>query len=63
MAELQEHMCEVIAMLLEDGEPVLESEFVGTLIVSPVLKPYRVVRASETSHNPTQLNFRFRGQP
>lgn len=50
-------------MLLEDGEPVLESEFVGTLIVSPVLKPYRVVRASETSHNPTQLNFRFRGQP
>ena len=28
--ELRENMAEVIAMLLEDGEPVLESEFVGT---------------------------------
>ncbi len=27
--ELQENMREVIAMLLEDGEPTLESEFVG----------------------------------
>ena len=34
IAELQEHMSEVIAMLLEDGEPVLESEFVVTLSVS-----------------------------
>src|SRR5207253_10744230 len=28
--ELHENMREVIAMLLEDGEPVLEAEFVGT---------------------------------
>ena len=27
--ELRENMREVIAMLLEDGEPVLEAEFVG----------------------------------
>lgn len=27
--ELQQDLREVIAMLLEDGEPVLESEFVG----------------------------------
>jgi predicted RNase H-like HicB family nuclease len=28
--ELKENLAEVIAMLLEDGEPELESEFVGT---------------------------------
>ena len=28
--ELQQNLAEVIGMLLEDGEPVLESEFVGT---------------------------------
>ena len=28
--ELRENLREVIAMLLEDGEPKLESEFVGT---------------------------------
>lgn len=28
--ELRENLAEVIAMLLEDGEPQLESEFVGT---------------------------------
>jgi len=28
--ELQQNLQEVIAMLLEDGEPNLESEFVGT---------------------------------
>ena len=28
--ELRENLQEVIAMLLEDGEPKLESEFVGT---------------------------------
>ena len=28
--ELQENLREVIEMLLEDGEPALESEFVGT---------------------------------
>jgi predicted RNase H-like HicB family nuclease len=28
--ELKQNMTEVLAMLLEDGEPVLESEFVGT---------------------------------
>ena len=27
--ELRENIREVIAMILEDGEPVLESEFVG----------------------------------
>ena len=30
MEELRENMTEVIAMLLEDGEPALESEFTGT---------------------------------
>ena len=28
--ELHQNLQEVIAMLLEDGDPVLESEFVGT---------------------------------
>lgn len=28
--ELRENMCEVITMLLEDGKPAHESEFVGT---------------------------------
>ena len=28
--ELRENLVEVIGMLLEDGEPLLESEFVGT---------------------------------
>ena len=28
--ELKENLREVIAMLLEDGEPELESEFIGT---------------------------------
>lgn len=28
--ELQHNMQEVVAMLLEDGEPELEAEFVGT---------------------------------
>jgi hypothetical protein len=28
--ELRENLEEVIGMLLEDGEPTLESEFVGT---------------------------------
>ena len=31
--ELRENMAEVIAMLLEDGVPTLESEFVGTQLV------------------------------
>jgi predicted RNase H-like HicB family nuclease len=30
MEELQANLQEVIAMLLEDGEPKLEAEFVGT---------------------------------
>ena len=29
LEELRENMREVIAMLLEDGEPTLDSEFVG----------------------------------
>ncbi|WP_269540109.1 type II toxin-antitoxin system HicB family antitoxin [Cerasicoccus fimbriatus] len=28
--ELRENMQEVIAMLLEDGEPILEGQFIGT---------------------------------
>ena len=31
--ELKTNMQEVVEMLLEDGEPVLEAEFVGTEIV------------------------------
>jgi predicted RNase H-like HicB family nuclease len=31
--ELKENLREVIAMLLEDGEPKLETEFVGTQTV------------------------------
>ena len=31
--ELRQNLQEVIAMLLEDGEPSLESEFVGTQTV------------------------------
>ena len=31
--ELHENLEEVIAMLLEDGEPKLESEFIGTQTV------------------------------
>ncbi|MBN1546420.1 MAG: type II toxin-antitoxin system HicB family antitoxin [Syntrophaceae bacterium] len=31
--ELQENLLEVIEMLLEDGEPELETEFVGTQTV------------------------------
>ena len=30
MDELRDNLAEVISMLLEDGEPRLESEFVGT---------------------------------
>ena len=33
MDELNENLKEVIDMLLEDGEPVLETEFVGTQTV------------------------------
>ena len=33
MEELQTNLAEVIAMLLEDGEPQLEAEFVGTQTV------------------------------
>lgn len=32
--ELHANMREVIEMLLEDGEPVLEGEFVGTQLIS-----------------------------
>ncbi len=32
--ELQANMREVIEMLLEDGEPIFEAEFVGTQLVS-----------------------------
>lgn len=32
--ELQRNLSEVIAMLLEDGEPTLEAEFVGTQLVT-----------------------------
>ena len=32
--ELKQNMQEVIEMLLDDGEPVLEGEFVGTQLIS-----------------------------
>ena len=32
--ELQENLREVIEMLLEDGEPALDGEFVGTQLVA-----------------------------
>jgi predicted RNase H-like HicB family nuclease len=32
--ELQGNLREVIAMLLEDGEPAMEGEFVGTQVVT-----------------------------
>jgi predicted RNase H-like HicB family nuclease len=32
--ELEENLREVIAMLLEDGEPQMEGEFVGTHLVT-----------------------------
>jgi predicted RNase H-like HicB family nuclease len=32
--ELQRNLQEVIAMLLEDGEPQLEADFVGTQLVA-----------------------------
>ncbi len=32
--ELQENLREVVSMLLEDGEPRLEAEFVGTQMVA-----------------------------
>lgn len=34
--ELNANLCEVVAMLLEDGEPPLEGEFIGTQRVSVV---------------------------
>lgn len=33
LEELQANLAEVVAMLLEDGEPQLEAEFVGTQMV------------------------------
>jgi predicted RNase H-like HicB family nuclease len=33
VAELRANLSEVIGMLLEDGEPTLEAEFVGTELV------------------------------
>ena len=32
--ELNENLREVVEMLLEDGEPVLEAEFVGTQLIT-----------------------------
>jgi len=32
--ELRENLREVVAMLLEDGEPVMEAEFVGTQAIA-----------------------------
>jgi len=34
LEELHTNLREVLGMLLEDGEPVWESEFVGTQIIS-----------------------------
>jgi predicted RNase H-like HicB family nuclease len=32
--ELNHNLCEVISMLLEDGEPQLEAEYVGTQVLA-----------------------------
>ena len=32
--ELQQNLREVVSMLMEDGEPILEAEFVGTQAIS-----------------------------
>ena len=32
--ELQENLREVVSMLMEDGEPKLEAEFIGTQAIS-----------------------------
>jgi predicted RNase H-like HicB family nuclease len=37
MEELGANLREVIAMLLEDGEPILEAEFVGTQQIAIVI--------------------------
>ncbi|MCE9604524.1 MAG: type II toxin-antitoxin system HicB family antitoxin [Planctomycetia bacterium] len=34
LEELRENLTEVISMLIEDGEPKLEAEFIGTQTVS-----------------------------
>ena len=34
MDELQQNLREVVAMLLEDGEPEIEAEFIGTQTVA-----------------------------
>ena len=34
LEELNANLCEVVAMLLEDGEPLLEGEYIGTQRVS-----------------------------
>ncbi len=33
--ELNKNLSEVVAMLLEDGEPKLEADFIGTQTISP----------------------------
>ncbi len=33
LEELRENLCEVVHMLLEDGEPRMEAEFIGTQAV------------------------------
>ena len=52
--ELQRNLQEVVSMLLEDGEPQLESEFVGVQTIKvalvgklPTLKPREVVALLE----------------
>jgi predicted RNase H-like HicB family nuclease len=32
--ELHQNLSEVVAMLLEDGEPLIEAEFVGTQLIT-----------------------------
>lgn len=34
LEELRSNLAEVVAMLLEDGEPELEAEFVGTQLIT-----------------------------
>ncbi len=34
LAELTQNLHEVVSMLLEDGEPILEADFIGTQLIA-----------------------------
>ncbi|MGQ9628480.1 MAG: type II toxin-antitoxin system HicB family antitoxin, partial [Anaerolineae bacterium] len=45
--ELQRNLREVIEMLLEDGEPALEAEFIGTQIELPEVAERALMAAGD----------------